>query len=546
MAFWKNADSKVPKESRGYILEAHLSMLYAPRRDKVHAHTTIILWWDSCHGEIWNTNDKRSYRLFYYSQSYIGIKCKPESKRWQKSTNKTSESAQEIFEKIRGAIDAGYRPGDTQGEEHGHHQLSLELSRTDKQVNSDCWYTPPQIVELVREVLTTIDLDPCADERKHIPAKYHKTIREDGLACAWHGKVFINPPYSCPGKWIKKLVEEIDSGNVTEAIALLPVATDTKWFEPLWNQSICFWKGRIKFLDVNYQPKAPARQSHCLVYWGENVEGFYQVFGKYGEITCPPLERSPLSDIEEIYVDSELIIGLWEDANLKEQDKNKRKDLLLNATDTVGHYPERLQILWWDSCHGEAWIPIESKSTHRFFCVTENYIGIKTVLSGKTWQRSNQKSSKLAQKIFDALSSPLKKYRPGKTKAEIDKRNQKISDMCKSEREAEAKRRRDKQVRDEIHSSLMDFCSLRTTEIRYSFPTFEIFPQEISDDEFRLITCGFPSMPNFYITHLRDDSDSKYTQFKVEFDEKKYWEKSLLPILKCITGELEIRLRKVA
>ncbi|NET45941.1 MAG: hypothetical protein F6K15_30420, partial [Okeania sp. SIO2B3] len=149
---------------------------------------------------------------------------------------------------------------------------------------SDCWYTPPEIVELVEKVLGKIDLDPCSDDGKHIPATTHYTITEDGLNQQWQGKVFINPPYSCPGKWIEKLLSEIDYSRVTEAIALLPASTDTKWFTPLWNQPICFWKGRIKFLDTNYQPKLPARQSHCLVYWGENADKFNEVFSKYGEV----------------------------------------------------------------------------------------------------------------------------------------------------------------------------------------------------------------------------------------------------------------------
>ncbi|GGA57403.1 hypothetical protein CYANOKiyG1_78460 [Okeania sp. KiyG1] len=169
---------------------------------------------------------------------------------------------------------------------------------TAKPKSSDCWYTPPEIVELVELVLGKIDLDPCSDDGKHIPAKYHKTIREDGLACVWFGKVFINPPYSCPGKWIEKLISEVNDSNVTEAIALLPASTDTKWFKPLWNQPICFWKGRIKFLDVNYQPKLPARQSHCLVYWGENIEKFRQVFSQFGEVKLPTKNESTQVEVE--------------------------------------------------------------------------------------------------------------------------------------------------------------------------------------------------------------------------------------------------------
>ena len=152
-----------------------------------------------------------------------------------------------------------------------------------KTKTSDCWYTPPQIVNLVQQCLSGITLDPCADDGKHIEACYHLTATDDGLSHQWSGRVFMNPPYSCPGIWIAKLQEEFGSGRVEEAIALVPVATDTKWFHPLISSNlICFWKGRIKFLDVNYQPKMAARQSHCLVYWGKNQSRFRQIFSPFG------------------------------------------------------------------------------------------------------------------------------------------------------------------------------------------------------------------------------------------------------------------------
>jgi DNA (cytosine-5)-methyltransferase 1 len=148
---------------------------------------------------------------------------------------------------------------------------------------SDKWYTPPNIENLVTQVLGAIDLDPCADDGKHIAAAHHYTAADDGLSQEWQGRVFMNPPYSCPGKWIAKLQAEYESGRVTEAIALVPAATDTNWLSPLLDsQLVCFWKGRIKFLDTDYQPKQSARQSHCLVYWGDNKQKFKKVFDEVG------------------------------------------------------------------------------------------------------------------------------------------------------------------------------------------------------------------------------------------------------------------------
>jgi phage N-6-adenine-methyltransferase len=157
-----------------------------------------------------------------------------------------------------------------------------------KNKSSDNWYTPPHIVELVVQVLGKIDLDPCAEVGCRIPASTHYTCIDNGLTRTWHGRVFLNPPYSRPGKWITKLSEEITVGRVKSAIALVPASTDTGWLSPvLATQPVCFWKGRIKFLDTNYEPKLPARQSHCLVYWGSQNERFKEVFDAYGVVQLP-------------------------------------------------------------------------------------------------------------------------------------------------------------------------------------------------------------------------------------------------------------------
>ncbi len=160
--------------------------------------------------------------------------------------------------------------------------------KTNKSLLSDEWYTPPHISELVIQVLLPISLDPCADEGKHIRAVQHYTAPDDGLIQEWNGRVFMNPPYSQPSVWIKKLQAEFESGRVTEAIILVPASTDTKWLSAiLKSQPVCFWTGRIKFLDTNYKPRLSARQSHCLIYWGKNWERFKEVFDPYG-VVYPP------------------------------------------------------------------------------------------------------------------------------------------------------------------------------------------------------------------------------------------------------------------
>ena len=160
-----------------------------------------------------------------------------------------------------------------------------EQARNNK---TDCWYTPPSIIELVIQVLGEINLDPCADDGRHIPAQEHYTFDDNGLEKPWWGKVYMNPPYSHPGVWMRKLQLEFETGNVDEAIALVPAATDTNWLSPvLKTQPVCFWKGRIKFLGQDYKPKSSARQSHVLVYWGNNWQKFREVFEDYGVVYFP-------------------------------------------------------------------------------------------------------------------------------------------------------------------------------------------------------------------------------------------------------------------
>ncbi|RUS94637.1 hypothetical protein DSM106972_092740 [Dulcicalothrix desertica PCC 7102] len=171
---------------------------------------------------------------------------------------------------------------------------SQKTSKTSEKP-SDNWYTPQHIIDLVIQVLNQIDLDPCAETGKNIPASTHYTHTDNGLIQPWHGRIFLNPPYSEPGKWITKLNEEIATGRVTEAIALVPGATDTNWLSPiLKTQPVCFWKGRIKFLDQNYEPKLPARQSHVLIYWGDNSTRFLEIFDAYGVVQLPQAILSKL------------------------------------------------------------------------------------------------------------------------------------------------------------------------------------------------------------------------------------------------------------
>ena len=111
------------------------------------------------------------------------------------------------------------------------------------------WYTPKYLLDIVRGVFP-IDLDPCSNEHKTVGAVTSYTKEDNGLSLPWDGNIFMNPPYGREiGKWVDKFLYEWDSGHVKNAILLVPVKTDTKWWRLLSENLNCWcaiW-GRVKF-----------------------------------------------------------------------------------------------------------------------------------------------------------------------------------------------------------------------------------------------------------------------------------------------------------
>ncbi len=137
------------------------------------------------------------------------------------------------------------------------------------------WYTPRHVLDAVVATMGAIDLDPCAEPAKSVPATRHYTEAEDGLGRPWTGRVYMNPPYGrVIGAWVDKLADEFDAGTVTEAIALVPARTDTAWFAHLPWTMTAFISGRLSFSD--HENPAPFPSAAC--YLGPNGKRFAEVF----------------------------------------------------------------------------------------------------------------------------------------------------------------------------------------------------------------------------------------------------------------------------
>jgi ParB family chromosome partitioning protein len=150
-------------------------------------------------------------------------------------------------------------------------------------------YTPVKYIEAVRQVMGTIDLDPasCAVAQQTVQAAHYWTVDDNGLAHAWAGRVFLNPPYVTQiiDHFVTRLVEEVQHGHVAEAILLVNNCTETAWFQHADAAAArrCEPKGRIKFVDPQGHRTDPQRGS-VFFYFGSNPERFTEIFAPFGPI----------------------------------------------------------------------------------------------------------------------------------------------------------------------------------------------------------------------------------------------------------------------
>ena len=157
---------------------------------------------------------------------------------------------------------------------------------------NDEWYTPTKYIDMAREVMGGIDLDPasCEFAQKEVRAEAFYTEKDDGLEQQWRGRIWLNPPYSkgLIDKFVEKVCAEFVLGGVEQAIVLTHNFTDTGWFHKLMScaTAVCFTKGRVKFYNKEGVGNSPT-SGHVFLYFGQNVEAFAEKFSEVGVVCIP-------------------------------------------------------------------------------------------------------------------------------------------------------------------------------------------------------------------------------------------------------------------
>lgn len=155
----------------------------------------------------------------------------------------------------------------------------------------DEWYTPHNIIDLVKQVMGSIDLDPASTPaaNKYIEASKYHTIDDDGLSKPWYGKVFCNPPYngSAP-EWSRKWDKECSVfADVEEAMLLVNANLGYNWFNDLFYEpeyKCCLIKQRLHFIPAGGQTDDIAKRASAMFYYGPHKRKFANVFGEIGKV----------------------------------------------------------------------------------------------------------------------------------------------------------------------------------------------------------------------------------------------------------------------
>jgi ParB family chromosome partitioning protein len=202
----------------------------------------------------------------------------------------TAGELQDLYQ--RGSV---WMPASPAAMEAAHNRvLEVSTARDAHQlINQDSgdteWYTPPEIVEAARLTLGgVIDLDPASSliANQRIRATKIFTITDDGLRQQWHGRVWMNHPFSAAGNpvWVRKLVEEYEAGRVVEACCICFAATSERWFQPLAVRPQCYMSPRTNYYLPDGTKKPGVTKGSVVTYFGPNPQRFADAFRRFGVV----------------------------------------------------------------------------------------------------------------------------------------------------------------------------------------------------------------------------------------------------------------------
>lgn len=161
------------------------------------------------------------------------------------------------------------------------------------------WLTPPEVIAALGGA-ESFDLDPCAPAVQPWPtARAVFTRSDNGLLKPWHGRVWLNPPYSTGviERWLARLAEH---GKGT---SLIFARTETEaFFRHVWERAhaLLFIRGRLHFhLPDGRRAAANAGAPSVLCAYGKGDAETLAYCGIGGQFVPIVIERAFLVQLPE-------------------------------------------------------------------------------------------------------------------------------------------------------------------------------------------------------------------------------------------------------
>ncbi len=145
------------------------------------------------------------------------------------------------------------------------------------------WETPHEFfASLDSKFDFTLDVCAGADNTK---VELFFTEEDDGLAQAWNGRCWMNPPYGrAIGKWLAKAKLEASDNPACEfVVCLVPARVDTAWWHDnvMYDATlILFVRGRLTFVGA----KAGAPFPVSIVVFETGGPPMFQAITREGEM----------------------------------------------------------------------------------------------------------------------------------------------------------------------------------------------------------------------------------------------------------------------
>jgi len=138
--------------------------------------------------------------------------------------------------------------------------------------------TPISFFAPIADAVGGFELDPCASESSDL-ADVNLT-KEDGGLREWHGRVWMNPPYSNVAEWMQHANRQHQHGNTQLIIGLVFARTGTQWFHnhATSADTLCLVEGRLTFGNADNSAPAPS----MVVVWGDVGEKLNRVLEQCG------------------------------------------------------------------------------------------------------------------------------------------------------------------------------------------------------------------------------------------------------------------------